>query len=127
MERGKTPSDWAEPRTSGDHAIDERLFASEEIFAQYLPPIVAVENELVFEEVNISPLVPKRLSRSSREGKSFLLLPIAQVISPVVRGDFPGRILPRLQLSVFFVVDFIEMIGVASYEVGGSEYLGFSG
>lgn len=53
----------AEPHTSGDHAIYKWLFASKEIIAQHLSPIVAIENKLIFEEVDISSLIPGRLSK----------------------------------------------------------------
>lgn len=54
-----------------------------------------------------------------------LLLPITQIISPIVGGDFRRRILPWLELFVFFLVDSSEMMGIASYEVGRPEYLIF--
>ena len=46
--------------TSCYHTVDKRFSAFEKILAHDFLPVIAVKNELVFEEIDIGSLVPSR-------------------------------------------------------------------
>ena len=45
-----------ELHTASDKAVNQRFFAFEEVLIQYLFPMVAMEHELVLEEIHEGPL-----------------------------------------------------------------------
>jgi hypothetical protein len=47
-------------RTPGNHAVNERLFASKQILLQECLQVIPLQNQLVLEEVYKSPLVSTR-------------------------------------------------------------------
>src|SRR5271154_3047908 len=72
-------------------------------------PVIAVLDELVFEEVNEGALV----------------LPFAEEGAPIVESNFGGRGCPGLVagLSARVVIDVVKMVGWAVQEVRGAEDL----
>lgn len=45
--------------TTRDQVVDQWLFALEKVFLQDLFPIVAIEHELVLEEIDVGSLIPR--------------------------------------------------------------------
>lgn len=45
--------------TTRDHVVDQWLLALEKVLLQDLIPIVAIEHELVLEEIDVGSLIPR--------------------------------------------------------------------
>lgn len=76
-----------------NEAIDQWLLSLKKVLAEDSFPIIATQNRFIFVKINVGSLVTS----------------ISEVVSPVKRRDLSGRIFPRFELLVLFLIYVIKM------------------